>query len=692
MWKYIYIKTIGMKIFIVLFVTVVLLSAVLGFSSYTMSKEVIRGQVGMASSQAIEQAADKLDFLMAEYESLSRQLAVDQGLRSDLETVSQDQADIIKKTAAETRIRNKLSAMQGSDERLVGIRLVNADLSSVYATSGATSIQTDEAVQDRLKRITAADGKPVWIPGLKKGFFGTLTAPSVTMGRVLQNLNRPEAEYILLIEVKDAAITNLLSNLRIGQHGEVRVLTSDNMIVHAPEQELIESKSNIGIGEDETSAEESSFVVSSEQEGRQLVVFRQLKTVDWRMVGFAPERDFVSAADRLIYMALYVLLAGIIIALCIGYYLYRMVGKPLKKLCRLMEEGEQGNLQVRVDFKSQDEIGRLGQSFNRMMKQISLLVERSHLMTTELLLTSDNLSGASQATSLHAGEIAAATKEIALGAGNLAHEADRGGRIADQIGFQVDQVIQLNSKMNGSATRVISASQQGRQFMDHLVSKTEDVSQLTSYMEENSEKLGKSTHSIRNILAPMIEMTKQTNILSLNASIEASRAGAAGKGFAVIADEIRKLAVESNNSIQTVSTITEEIQEAIESTVGILQSVTPLFQEQLMSVQEASVIFQNVTNEMEGFVSDIGNSSASVHELHGSQSILREFLENVSSVVQQSNASTEEVASMSSEQYKVSGELVQLADRLKGLSESLGESLSVFHVNTSMSGADNLND
>ncbi|WMT41448.1 methyl-accepting chemotaxis protein [Paenibacillus sp. D2_2] len=682
MWERLQIKTIGMKIFIILFVTVVLLSAVLGFSSYTRSKEIIRAQVGLASSQAIEQAADKLDFLLTEYESLSRQLAVDQVLRLDLESVVRDDIDIVKKTEAETRIRNKLGAMQGSDNRLVGIRLVNDDLSGVYATSGATSIQKDEAVQARLQRIIAADGKPVWISGLQKGFFGTSSAPSVTMGRVLQNLKHPEAEYILLIEVKDMAITNLLSNLRIGQHGEVRVLTADNTIVHAPEQQLIESKSDISIGESEKDRDQSSFIVNSEQDGKQLVVYRQLQTVDWRMVGFAPEKDFVSAADQLLYMAVYILLAAIVIALCIGYYLYRMVGRPLKKLSRVMEEGEQGNLQVRVHFKSKDEIGRLGQSFNRMLEQISSLVERSHLITAQLLTTADNLSSASQSTSHHAGEIAGATKEIVLGSANLASEADRGSHIADEIGAQVGQVIQLNTAMNGSATRVITVSQQGKTFMDNLVGKTEDVSRMTGLIEENSEKLSKSTHSIRNILAPMIEMTKQTNILSLNASIEASRAGAAGKGFVVIADEIRKLASESNNSIQTVSSITEEIQEAIQSTVAILQSVTPLFQEQLHSVQEASSIFQNVTNEMEGFVSDIDNSSASVHELNGSQEILREFLDSVSAVVQQSNASTEEVASMSSEQHKVSEELVQLADKLKELSESLGQSLSVFHINT----------
>ncbi|GAA0134844.1 hypothetical protein YSY43_16840 [Paenibacillus sp. YSY-4.3] len=110
-WGRIQFQSVGVKIFIVVFATVVTVSTVLGISSYLMSKQIIRGQVGLASSQAIEQAADKLDFLFAEYESISRQLAVDQGLRTDLETVTKQNADIVKKTEAETRIRNKLEGL-----------------------------------------------------------------------------------------------------------------------------------------------------------------------------------------------------------------------------------------------------------------------------------------------------------------------------------------------------------------------------------------------------------------------------------------------------------------------------------------------------------------------------------------------------------------------------------------------------
>ncbi|WP_410771123.1 methyl-accepting chemotaxis protein [Fontibacillus sp. BL9] len=674
-------KSVGMKLFIILFVTVVLMSTILGISSYLMSREIIRGQVGSASSQAIEQAADKLDIIFAEYESISRQMAVDQILKTDLETVTTTDVGIIKKTDAETRIKNKLDSMKGSDDRLLGIRLVSKDLSSIYASSGASGTQQDnENVKARIQNIIDGAGKTVWIPGLKKGFFESFNEPTITMGRVLQNLKRPEAEYILLIEIKDKALVNMLSNLKIGKTGEVRVITSENTIVHSSDPSLIETKSFIGLDEERVKSGQNSFDANDENGVKQLVVFRQLETVNWRLIGYAPESDFLSAADRLIYVTLFVLILAILVASAIGYYLFRMVGKPLQKLSRLMEEGERGNLKVRTNFKGKDEIGRLGQSFNNMLGQISLLVDRTNGSTRELLGTAENLTKASRDTSVTAGEIAAATGEIAQGASSLAEEAEKGTELAEEIGIQMNRMADLNDAMDESAGRVIAVSRQGRDYMEQLVDKTEAVSRMTTVIEENSGKLSRSTYSIRSILAPMVEMTKQTNILSLNASIEASRAGSAGKGFMVIAEEIRKLSAQSNDSIQNVSAMTEEIQAAIEDTVNVLSSVTPMFDEQLASVREASSIFQDVSREMESFVGEIQASSASVKELLVSQSSLRDFITSVSSVVQQTNASTEEVASMSSEQYKVSEELVRLSNRLEELSESLKKSLSVFQV------------
>lgn len=216
--------------------------------------------------------------------------------------------------------------------------------------------------------------------------------------------------------------------------------------------------------------------------------------------------------------------------------------------------------------------------------------------------------------------------------------------------------------------------------MSQLIGKTNTTEAMTREMVEKVDNLKDSTSSIRKILEMLNSITKQTNILSLNATIEAARAGAAGKGFMVVADEIRKLADQSRQSIAVVGEITEKIQKEIDETVSVLSQAYPIFQEQIQSVKEADSIFKQVDSQMGGLIDRLSEVTESISQLESSQMILNDAMTNVSAVAQQSSATSEEVASLSSEQLNISSSLVKLSDKLEELSNSLKESLSKFQV------------
>lgn len=673
-------RSVGVKLFVILFCTIVLLSSVLGLTSYYAAKRIITNEVAAASSQSIVQAADKLDFLFAEYEALSRQFAVDSALKSDMETIHNPGAGTVAKVAAEDRIRRKLDSVRGSDDRLLGVRLVARSMvdAESYKSTGISGVRSDEGVLARMKEIDNGKGNPVWFPARAKGFFDAYSESSMTMGRLLRNIQNPAAEYYMLIEVKGKALTDVLSNLHIGLAGEIRILDRAGTIVYGADNGLLGQPSYIQAADTGVEGQKQSFTAADEQGSSQLVVYQPLVTADWTLLGYAPVSDFTKSADRLLYITLLVVLAAAVIALVIGYVLVRLIGRPLGKLARLMEEGEQGNLQVRTNFKGQDEIGRLGHSFNRMMEQISRLAGQSSSSAAAVLATSEQLVLASGATRTHAREVAAATGEIAGGAASLAAEAESSNRKVELMGDKTDEVAGTNAVMADSAGKVMAVSGQGAELMKKLVDQSESALKMMNLIQENSAMLRDSTVLIRSILSPMIAMNKQTNILALNASIEAVRAGAAGRGFNVIADEIRGLANQSSQSIASVSRITEEISSHIENTVKVVSEAAPLFSGQITSVRESSLIFESVRAEMEVFSGYLSQSSAAVKELTGYRQQLGQSMASVISVVQQTSASTEEVASMSSQQFIVSEELVALSGKLEVLAENLKQSMVSF--------------
>ncbi|MEK5033598.1 methyl-accepting chemotaxis protein [Paenibacillus sp. FSL R7-0302] len=717
-WRFINFSSVGVKLFVILFCTIVLLSSVLGLTSYYAAKGIITDEVAAASSQSIVQAADKLDFLFAEYEALSRQFAVDPALKADMETVNLPTAGTVARAAAEDRIRRKLDSVRGSDERLLGVRLVARSMvdAESYKSTGISGVRSDEGILARMKEIDNGKGNPVWFPVRARGFFDAYSESAMTMGRLLRNIQNPAAEYYMLIEVKGQALTDVLSNLHIGLAGEIRILDSSGRVAYSADDALLGQASYIHSGElkagtqkgeeqklpgagkseepDLTGQRENegqepagapqresgkrSFTAGDEQGSPQLVVYQPLSTADWTLLGYAPVSDFTKSADRLLYITLLVVLAAALIALIIGYVLVRLIGRPLGKLARLMEEGERGNLQVRTSFKGRDEIGRVGHSFNRMMEQISRMAGQSSSSAAEVLATSEQLVAASGAISGQASEVATATGEIAGGAASLAAEAESSNAKVELMGGKTSEVAEKNAVMAASAEKVMEVSDQGAERMKKLVSQSEDVLKLMDLIQENSAMLRDSTVLIRSILSPMIAMNKQTNILALNASIEAVRAGAAGRGFIVIANEIRGLANQSSESIASVSRITEEISGHIENTVKVVSEAAPMFGSQLASVRESSLIFASVRAEMEVFSGYLGQSSAAVSELAEYQQQLGQSMASVISVVQQTSASTEEVASMSSQQFTVSRELVALSGKLEELAEQLKQSMISF--------------
>ncbi|EFU42596.1 methyl-accepting chemotaxis sensory transducer [Paenibacillus vortex V453] len=669
-------RAVGMKLFVIFFATIVLLSSALGLLSYFISKDTVMDQVSEATSGQMMQAADKLDFLLSQYEATSRQWALDTVLREDLVTVSSSDIGIREKTEAENRIREKLNGTASSDGRMQGMRLVAPSLSAQgsYNSTGLLGLSSADSIKSKIDQIIQADGEPVWFPTETKGFMENEKSPTMTMGRLLKNLKNPNAQYILLMDIKDQAVGEVLANLKIGHNGQMRIVAADNRIVHDMDPAQLMQPSTITVPEG--AAEGGTYYTANEQ----MVVYTPLKTAPWYMVGFAPVSDFVKATDKLLTVTLVVIAAAILVAVLIGYYMMRTIGRPLNQMCSLMEEGEQGNLRVRTDFQRVDEIGRLGHSFNQMMEQISALVDQTNASAKEVLATAEELAEASRGTSLTAGEIAAAMEQIAQGSGSLAMEAERENQLAENIGVQMSKVSDSNQVIEAAADRVLRVTGEGALHMDSLVEKSTRINQVNRAIVQNAEKLKDNTSSIHRILELMSEITHQTNVLSINATIEAARAGAAGSGFMVVANEVRSLADRSKESIQTVGAMILDIRTEVQGSVDALTSASPLFDEQLHSVQEAQGVFDNVRHEMDTLLTEISESTHAIEGLIESQLTLTDSISEASSIVQETSAATEEVASMSSEQFKVSEKLVVLSSRLEELSESLRQSLVKFRT------------
>ncbi|WP_375295520.1 MULTISPECIES: methyl-accepting chemotaxis protein [Paenibacillus] len=665
-----------MKLFLIFLVSILAFVLVVGFTSFNISSGVLQKKVVDASEQTIIQAGQKMDLLYGVYEDLSMQILLDEDMKkllSDIGTVNPGSYDFLQ---LRQKIGDKLNVYSYSNKTIKAIHLLRANgepLSSSGSSLGSENLSSEEWY----KKIMDNNGKATWLEAKPKGYSQGTTSPTFAVGRVLKNTTTNTQQAVLLLEISVDAIDRELGDIRMGDGGQTMILTDDLNVIFAKDTNVIGQKTPIDIAK-ETMVDDRNNTMSGNKD-MQIVYYHSEKT-GWYLVGAMPIAELVKDATAIFNVTW--VMAGIaaVIAVIIGFFVARMIGTPVVTLRNLMKEGEQGNLTVRMKVNSQDEIGQLGQSFNQMMEKITQLVQQTNHSAQEVLATAAELSDASKKTALSAKEIAVATEEIAGGASSLAVESERGNELTHNISIQMKSVVDANIEMGSAAATVQQASEQGIQYMSELIGKTNATEAMTREMVEKVDKLKESTSSIRKILDVLSNISKQTNILSLNATIEAARAGTAGKGFMVVADEIRKLADQSRQSIAIVGQFTETIQKEIDETVKVLSNAYPMFQEQISSVKEADSIFKEVQTHMEGFSGRLSEVTDSIENLNASQIVLSDAMSNVSAVAEESSATSQEVASLSAEQLNISSGLVRLSDKLEQLSNSLQESLSKFEV------------
>ncbi|WP_341804996.1 methyl-accepting chemotaxis protein [Paenibacillus turpanensis] len=666
-------KSVGTQLFVLFLASILICVLTVGLLSYSKSKSIIEEKVAGASHQTITQSAEKLDLIFKQFDQLSFQIFLDPQIKGNLANMKDPNFSDYDKMLAGKAVEEKLSSFMFSNNSISGIYMISLkpELRNLYSSGSISSF--DMSNEPWFQKTKELDGKLYWVETKKEGHI-VKNSPTFGAARVIKDANSGSGDYVMFLEIKLDMLSKEIESVNLGEGSEIFMVGTSNNIILSSHVDQIGSASSI-----ELKADSEDVPGESKQDGK-LIVFDPSESTGWTLVGQIPVNVLVKEAQSIFTLTMIIAVIAAIMAVAIGFLVARRIGTPLVQLKELMQQGEQGDLTVRSNFKREDEIGLVGDSFNQMMDKITLLLQQTANTAQSVLDTAGELSDVSKKTAISAREISVATEEIASGASSLATEAERGMDLTTMIETRVKQVVSANAHMAGASQEVQQASSKGTVYMVELTAKTNQTEEMTRSMVEKVDKLKESTQSIRKILEMLTGISKQTNILSLNATIEAARAGAAGRGFMVVADEIRKLADQSRESIDVVGQITDKIQVEIDETVSVLTEAYPMFQQQIQSVKEASEIFDQVEERMAGLVTQLDEVTGSVSDLEKSQRVLTDAMSNVSAVAEESSATSQEVASLSTEQLSISEGLVRLSDKLESVSVTLRESLSQFKV------------
>lgn len=673
------VKSVGVKLFLIFFAGIMIFVISLGLLSYSKAKNTIEENASRANQETIDQTKEKMDIILERFVDTSTQIFFDPEMQSLLQNMSNADLTAYDMFINSSSINKQLSNVAFTNKSMEAIYLVPTDETKSTMGTGSSSSSMGNIRSEAWYNELVQSGGYRWLPTEVKEDG---SASTFRIARSMKNLQGTNQSYVLVIELKLEVLEEQLKSLNLGEGAVIQLIAPDKKVVASTIADRTGKETELAFyGEltEQTGSTNAEYAVDGKSTDM-LVVYSTMETSDWKLIGMVPTSMLVKDAKGILTLTLWMALIDAAIAVLIGVWMVRMIARPLGSLKDLMQEGAKGNLKVRTPFTSKDEIGQLSAAFNLMMEQITKLVEQTNRSAQEVLDTASELSNASKKTAISASEIAVATEEIAGGASSLATEAERGNELTDNISRQMQSVVAANEEMGQSARHVEQSSETGTQHLNQLMTKTQRTEEMIGALVNKVDSLKESTSSVLKVLDVLQNITKQTNILSLNATIEAARAGAAGRGFMVVAGEVRQLAEQSRQSIDMVGDITDKIMHEMNETVAALSNVNPLFREQMDAVKDTNVIFASVQQQMGAFVEKLGMVTDSIGDLSKSQGTLSEAMSNVSAVAEESSATSEEVASLSSEQQNISNQLVNLSDKLENVSTELKNTLSRFTV------------
>jgi methyl-accepting chemotaxis protein len=486
---------------------------------------------------------------------------------------------------------------------------------------------------------------------------------------------------VLFATVDMEGLTTKVLAAKIGKTGYAYVVQSDGLVIIHPDKETVLKLNTLkdlkispilrNITERMVSGD--TGVIRYEYTGRdRIVAFAPITGVKWSLAMAAPMEEVTESLSVLLTVSLATIGAVLVVVAILIMWFARRIAKPIQELEAAANRIAGGDISLdKLGITSNDEIGRLAQSFEQMAHNLRNLIKKVLGATEQVAASSEELTASSEQSAQAANQIATSITDVATGANEQMEAANDTSAVVAQMSASIQQIAANANQVAAQSAQVAGKAQEGDKTVEKAVAQMEQIEATVLSSAQVVTKLGERSKEIGQIVDTIAGIAGQTNLLALNAAIEAARAGEQGRGFAVVAEEVRKLAEQSQEAAKKIAELIGEIQGDTDQAVVAMDNGTREVKTGAEVVNSAGAAFREIAelvSEVSGQVKEI---SAAMQQLaSGSQQIVGSVkkiddlgkksageAQGVSAAAQEQLASMEEIASSSQALAKLAQDL-----------------------------------
>ncbi|MTH53963.1 HAMP domain-containing protein [Bacillus mangrovi] len=615
-------------------------------------------------------------------------------VRSQIETSAKSQVDLLN-GLTDQFFQNKrdvvelfsqtLNSSSFEDTRYLNERL--GYISNAFSEVAFTYIGTDQGTmysfpksefpsgydpreRDWYKEAMKDGGESIVTPPYKDAVSGKMV---VTIANTLS-----DGRGVLAMDIDLGAVAKAADEAKIGTKGYPIILdSSGKIVVHPtlkPGEKLDKSISGPVFKSDSGSfeytfngADKSMAFTTNEQTG-------------WKVLGTIDTSEYREQSAPILVNMVIIVLIFIVLGTILNFLIIRSIVRPIRLLSGVAEKVSGGDLTEKVQVSSRDDLGQLGMAFNRMIDSLTGLLSHIEQSSSTLAASSVEVQEHSVEVSRITREIAQSVDELSDGAETQMTSTEETAKAIQEIASGVQHVAERAASVSHSVTEAAEQTHKGRVYIEKASKQMDEINHSVEETTRLVKELGEKSAEINKIVDVITGISEQTNLLALNAAIEAARAGEHGKGFAVVADEVRKLAEGSKQSAEQITTLIRSIQKRTDLVIEHMEAEKTQTAEGLILMKETGDNFQTILQAVENVSGQMEEVSATAEQMSASSQEVTASVEEMASIATESASSSEQVAAGAQQQFSSMEEISQSITRLAGLASELKDEVAKFKM------------